>query len=240
MKALKWISRALFPEDFTCELCGREIFKGERLCESCKETVEFNDGATCPTCGRKTETRALCIECKALAPKYEKAVSAIVHEGGGAALIHKFKNGDAYLKDYFADLLTDKCGFACEADGICFVPMTDKDKAKRGYNQAELLAEALAQRLNLPLLKDAIIKVKKSEPQKSLTTAERKENLKGCFKADGKIVKGKTLLLVDDVMTTGATAEIICTELIKRGAEKIYFVTAASVEYKVKTVENIL
>ncbi len=233
MKFLKWLSEQLFPENFTCELCGKEIFDGGRLCESCSPSVQFNNGATCPVCGRKTATSSLCLECKALAPKYEKAVSAIVYEYGGQKLVYKFKNGGAYLKDYFAALLQDKCAEFANADGICFVPMTEKAKRKRGYNQAELLAKSLSSRLKIPIVKNAIAKIKETAAQKSLTTKERKENLKGCFKTDKKAVQDKTLILVDDVMTTGATAEAVCTELLKRGAKKVYFVTAASVEYKV-------
>ena len=239
MSIFKWLSEVLFPENFTCELCGMEIFDGGRLCSDCAEKVTFNDKNACPVCGRKTAVSALCIECKALAPKYKKAVSAIVYEDGGARLIHKFKDGGAYLKNYFADLLADKCR-EFQADGICFVPMTKKDERLRGYNQAELLARALSERLGIPVLDNAIVKTKRTAPQKSLKLNERKDNLHGSFKADGNVVKGKVILLVDDVMTTGATADVICTELLKRGAACIYFATAASVEYKVRTAENIL
>lgn len=233
MKLFKRLGELLFPENYTCELCGKEIFDGGRFCADCAKTVTFNDGETCPVCGRKTATSALCLECKALAPRYKKAASAIVYDNGGAKLIYKFKHGNAYLKDYFADLLKSKCTEFEIADGICFVPMTAKDIRSRGYNQAELLAKALSSRLGVPLIKNALTKVKKTVQQKSLSKAERENNLKGCFKADGKVVKGKTLILVDDVMTTGATAEAVCAELLKRGAKEIYFVTAASVEYKV-------
>lgn len=238
MRFFKWLGEQLFPDNFTCGLCGKEIFNGGRFCAECAKTVQFNDWETCPVCGRKTATSSLCLECKALAPKYKKAASAIVYEDGGANLIYKFKNGNAYLKDYFADLLQDKCAEFADADGICFVPMLAKDERNRGYNQAELLARAISERLKIPVLKNALKKVKKTAQQKSLTKSERENNLKGCFKADGKVVKGKTLILVDDVMTTGATAEEICNELLKRGAKAIYFVTAASVEYKVNDKTN--
>lgn len=232
MKFLKWLSGQFFPENYTCELCGKEVFKGERICEECLPQINFNDGTTCPVCGRKTLTDALCVECKALAPKYTKAVSALVYEDGGQKLIFKFKNGSAYLNNYFIDLLVDKCAQFSHADGICCVPMTAKSKRKRGYNQSELLAKALSERIGVPYLKNAVTKTKDTAAQKSLSLTERSKNLKNTFHADGKIVNGKTLIVVDDVMTTGATAEAICSELIKRGAAKIYFVSAASVEYK--------
>ena len=200
--------------------------------------VTFNDGACCPVCGRKTKTDSLCLECKALAPKYAKAASAIVYKDGGSKLIQKFKRGNAYLKDYFADLLMKKCDFTKDADGICFVPMTAKDKRKRGYNQAELLAKALSERLQIPVMRGAIVKKKQTKQQKSLSKEERRENLRSAFRADRAVVNGKIIILVDDVTTTGATAEAVCTELLKRGAAKIYFVTAASVEYEPVLAEN--
>lgn len=231
MSIAKWLKSNIFPEDFTCELCGKEVLQDGRFCADCAKLVTFNDGEVCPVCGRKTITDALCLECKQLAPKFEKAASAIVYKDGGAQLIYKFKRGSAYLKDYFADLLVEKCAFAADADGICFVPMTEKDRKRRGYNQAELLARALSKRLEIPLIEGAIEKTKDTRQQKSLTKEQRRENLKGSFKSFRKKVKGKKIILVDDVMTTGATAEAVCTELKRRGAEKIYFLTAASVEY---------
>lgn len=228
----KLICQSFFPENYTCEVCGKEIFEGNRLCADCAEKVSFNDGFTCPKCGRKTTSDALCLECKALAPRFERAVSVFVYENNVCALIHKFKNGKPYLKDYFADLLAPKCAEFAAAQCVCYVPCTKKAKRARGYNQAELLAKALGKRLNLPVLKNAVIKVKKTLPQKSLTRAEREKNLTAVFRAERSAVQGKILLLVDDVMTTGATADAVCAELLKKGAKKVYFATVASVQYK--------
>lgn len=221
----------MFPEDYTCELCGREVFGGGRLCEECRASVTFNDGATCPVCGRRTQFDVMCPECKAYSPAYEKAVSAVVYRDGGAKLIMKYKKGGAYLKEYFADLLIKKCADFSDAEGICYVPMTARAERRRGYNQAKLLAEALGERLNLPVLDSALEKLKETAEQKSLDRKEREQNLKGCFRAERAQIEGKTLILVDDVMTTGSTAEAAIKQLKKRGAKKVYFATAASVQY---------
>lgn len=232
MKIIKAILNALFPEDYACLLCGREVFDGRQLCTECEKTVTYNDKATCPICGRKTANEQICLECKAQAPLFDKGVSAFVYEGGARNLILKFKNDGAYLKNYLARNLYNKCLTFSDADAVCFVPMTKKAYRKRGYNQSELLAKELGKMLSLPVLKDAIEKVKSSTAQKTLTRAQRAENLKGCFRAKREEVKDKTLILVDDVLTTGATADAICKELKRRGAKKIYFASVASVEYK--------
>lgn len=222
---------AMFPQRFTCDLCGVEIFDGENLCAKCAKTVPPNNAATCPVCGRRTQTNAMCFECKAHSPAFKKAVSALIYKDGAAALVHKFKNGCGYLKEYFADLLAPKCAQFDDAQAVCYIPMTVKAQTKRGYNQAELLARALAKRLNLPVLDGALTKIKETQEQKSLTGTEREQNLKGCFRADRKTIEGKTLILTDDVLTTGATAEAAVTQLKKRGAKEVYFATVASVEY---------
>lgn len=227
----KEVLGALFPENLTCELCGKEVFGGEKLCKECSERVTFNDKKTCSVCGRMTPTFGICLECKRRAPAYDKAVSALVYDDGGLQLILKFKNGGAHLKEYFADLLKDKCS-SLGADAICYIPMTAKATRARGYNQAQLLAAALSERLNLPLLDGALKKTKETKEQKSLTLAERRNNIKGCFAADKDVVKGKKILIIDDVMTTGATLEEACAQLKKKGATAVFAATVASVKFK--------
>lgn len=232
MNFFKAIINAIFPKHYACLLCGKEIFDGGDFCQKCQKTLTFNDQTTCPVCGRKTDRNEICLECKAQTPIFDKGVSAFVYEGGARKLILKFKKDGAYLKEYLSNVMYEKCASFTDADGVCFIPMTPKAIRKRGYNQAELLAEELSKLLSLPLLKNAIEKVKQSGEQKMLSKEERLKNLQGCFKADSDEVNGKTLIVVDDVLTTGATADAVCRELKKRGAKKLYFVTAASVEYK--------
>lgn len=224
------LSQAVFPDNFTCDICGREIFDGGRLCDKCKKTVEFNEGAVCPLCGRRTSYDFLCLECKAEAPLFDKARSAIVYDGGGKVLVQRFKNGSPYLKKYFAELMAEKCADFEGAECLLFVPMTARAKRRRGYNQSELLANSLSKLTHLPVI-DAITKTKETPQQKSLFKRDREDNLKGCFKVDGEKIKGKRLILVDDVLTTGATANTLCALLKKHGADKVYFLSVASVEY---------
>ena len=228
------IKEIFFPEDFTCDICGVETF-GDNLCPQCKSTVIFNDKNTCPYCGRKTVRPEICLECKEKPPLYRKAVSAVVYGEGGAKLIHKFKNGYGYLKDFFAAQIAEKIKNLPQPDFIVYVPMSKKSRKRRGYNQTELLAHALSEITGIPAEDGIIVKIKETREQKGLSRKERAENLKGCFKVEkASEIKGKKVLLVDDVLTTGATAEAITEKLLKAGADSVYLATVASVEYKLK------
>lgn len=227
----KAVSDNLFPEKFTCHLCDTEIFEGE-LCADCLKKITFNDGTTCPVCGRKTAKSETCIECKALRPQYIRGVSPLVYEGGGAELVTRFKNVSPYAYKYLSKLMAEKIKTLPPADGVVFVPMTKKDIFGRGYNQSELLAKGISELTGMPVI-DGVKKIKDRPPQKALYKADRLKNLQGCFKADGRAVKGKTLIVVDDIITTGATLDCVSLALKKAGARAVYALTAASVEYHI-------
>ena len=231
MSLVSFLKEFFFPSSFTCDACGIETF-GTNLCPACLKNTVFNDKTTCPVCGRKTALPEICLECKAKSPLFERAASALVYEGTAVRLVHKFKNGGADLKEYFANLIVKKLSDFPQSDCIAFVPMTKKGVRKRGYNQSKLLAQSISKRINAPVV-DAVEKIKDTSEQKSLTGTERAKNLLGCFKAkSGKPLLDKSVLLVDDVLTTGATANAVCLKLFKAGATKVFLATVASVEYK--------
>ncbi len=232
-KIIKFLKENIFPSNLTCDVCGTEIFDGENICPDCKKTVTVNDGATCPVCGRKTFRPEICLECKEQVPKFARAVSALVYDEGAVALVAKFKKGGAYLKDYFAELLCGKLSELPAFDRIVYVPLTKKSERIRGYNQSSLLAKAISVRTGIPVIEGALKKVKATVEQKNLSKSERTKNLKGSFKAEKRsAIKDKRLLLVDDVLTTGATADEACRILLAAGAAKVFLATATSVEYK--------
>ncbi len=231
---LKELKNEFFPLGVTCDICGRETF-GANLCTNCVKTLVYNDRETCPVCGRATVHSVTCIECKDKPPRFKRAVSAFLYEGSAVDLIKKFKSGAGYLKEFFADRIFLKLKNFPTFDCIVCVPMTRRAKKKRDYNQSELLGKAVAARTGLPFIKNAIAKIKKTGEQKFLTRKERSKNLAGCFAVIKKEeVKGKRVLVVDDVLTTGATADEITKILLKSGAETVYLATVASVAYKIK------
>jgi len=233
-KKLKEIVKRYYDKNnFTCDVCGREVFGGERVCAQCMKTLPLNNGAICPLCGRKVLEAGVCLECKARPPKCDKARSVCVYEGEAAKLVLQFKNGAKYLYRTFTELMLPvlEKEFA-DADLITFVPMTKKTEKRRGYNQSLLVAEELAKRTGKELFL-TITKTKDTAQQKTLTAAERETNLQGCFRlANKKAVQGKRVLIIDDTYTTGATASAIGSLFKRAHALEVYVLTFASVQYK--------
>lgn len=223
--------------NFTCDICGRELFDGERLCDPCQKTLPRIE-KHCPFCGRKVNESGICIDCKDKLPVFDRARSAFTHEGEAARLVVRFKRGQKYLYETLSEFLYPLLKEFPDANALTYVPMTEKARKARGYNQTLLLAEQLSMMSNLPLLNPAE-KIKDTGSQKFLGRKEREENLKGCFRLiDRTAVWGKRLILVDDTMTTGATLNELSALYKKAGAEKVYAVTVTSVQYKLFPKDN--
>lgn len=173
-------------------------------------------------------------------PAYDRAVSPLVYKGTAAALIARFKNGHPHVGRYFSELIAEKVKELPKVDGIVYVPMTKKAERKRGYNQAELLADALSGLTGIPVLRGAVQKHKDTPTQKNLPRAVRLKNLQNAFKVDKNAVMGRVLLVVDDVMTTGGTLDSMSESLKRAGAQKVFAVTAASVEYGTVDAASII
>ena len=113
-------------------------------------------------------------------------------------------------------------------DVILPVPLHAKRLKKRGFNQSLLLCEELARQLKIPILPDLVIRCADTRPMKDLNVRERQNNLKKAFKIGQNDVKLKTILIVDDIYTTGTTTDEISKLLLKAGADKTYVLTLGS------------
>lgn len=225
------ISRYDDTHNFICDNCGKEVFDGKRLCEDCKKELPYNNGKVCPFCGRRVREEGACLDCKQKPLETKKARSVWLHEGDAARLVLRFKSGSKYLFRLFAEELAPlvEREFS-DADALTFVPMTKRAQKKRGYNQTFLIAEKLSKTTGKELLSVAE-KVRESADQRELTRREREENMKGVFKVTNrKAVRGRRILIVDDTLTTGATASALAAALKRAGAAETYLVTATSVE----------
>jgi ComF family protein len=144
--------------------------------------------------------------------------------------VHKFKyNKKLYLKNTFIGLLhtfyIDYIQYK-EIDIVTAVPMHISDKRKRGFNQSDILAKGLSLRLNIKYTKRSILKLRRTRKQINLKKAERLKNIENTFApGDTTPFKGRNVLLVDDVFTTGATVNECSRILTKYGANSVYVLT---------------
>lgn len=145
-------------------------------------------------------------------------------------LDYKF-NGKAYLsKTFLTIILEDKifCDKLKSYDMIISVPMTVRNKARRGYNQTELIAKELCKNLNLEYNLASLVKIRNNKTQSTLNEKERFSNVKGVFEIKNReIIQNKKIILFDDIFTTGATVDECCKILKKGGAGDIFVFTLA-------------
>ena len=228
---------------FTCDACGAEIFDypNRRLCIDCEEKMRKNDGRVCPKCGRKTLAEGVCLSCKAHMPRF-LGFSPFVYRAETAALINRVKNGAPVLASYFAERMAECLieryekmeKFREETLLVVPVPLTEERKRSRGYNQAEELAETLCERLrargySVEIDTELLQKTRETAQQKHMDYKSRGENVSGAYHVHKrKACKGRIIVLVDDIMTTGATGNECAARLYGANAEEVLFLTAAS------------
>lgn len=211
-------------EGFICSAC-RDKLKPLRLSGNarvyiCRECGEVLSGNVCQGCGKK-------------APPSLCAYSAFEYGGVIRELVHRFKFDGTYaLSKWMAEEMLCALGPGSESRYtlIVPVPMHPFRRMLRGYNQAEKLGKSLSRRLGLPLSK-ALKRVRLTRSQVSLSTHERRQNLKNAFRVAGQ-VKGENILLVDDVRTTGSTVSECARTLLASGCESVTVLTFASAVMK--------
>ena len=229
-KILKIIDNFLFYDRWTCNVCGSEIFDGY-FCSECESEIERLLENKCEHCGRKTAYKVkYCNSCIERNISFDVARSVFNYKSPIDKVIQNFKYQNArYIAKYFAEeLYKAYLSENLECDFITFVPMSEERLNERKYNQSELLAQEFSL-LSGKEVVNCVSKVKETERQANLTLKERLKNLGSSFKVDKNAVSGKKILLIDDVLTTGATTESISKQLKSANASKITVLTVASV-----------
>lgn len=229
-KILDKVGEYLYPDLTRCVCCGRELKEGY-LCQDCEKGFFQNDGNRCAWCSRPTVSvdDVVCEQCKEHTNTFELCKSPLVYKDTVLELIHKFKYHERRdLGEFFLTFMLDEYEKLPKVDMIIPVPMWKEKYKERIYSTTEELGKLLSKKVDLPLRLDVVEKIRDTGSQVTLSREKRLENVKGCFKVkSGQEVKGKKILIVDDVYTTGATVCELARVLKGKKAEAVYVLTAA-------------
>lgn len=223
----------LFPA--RCPVCGdvQELNATAGICKSCYRQLPFVTEPCCKHCGKPIADgqAEFCYDCKKKKSSLTEGTALYVYTERMKKAMAQFKYGGSQVDGdvYGKELWKHRGGklLAWRLDCIIPVPLHRRRQWFRGYNQAELLAEKLSEAMNVPVLADCLERKRYTRPQKGLDDRTRLKNVKGAFgwkeDAAGESVRGRNVLLVDDIYTTGATLES-CGDILRRqGAKNVYF-----------------
>jgi ComF family protein len=217
----------LFPE--SCPVCNRKSddHRTAPICSSCWETVIPYTGAACRRCGKPlvSNESSICGACHKNGPYFDGAQSFGLHEGALQKAISLFK---FHRIKRLSIPLSEKLSMMKlpHVEMVLPVPLHKKRLREREFNQSALLAGEIARRSDIVLMLNTLIRKKNTLPQVGLSAKERRKNIRNAFEVtDPQAVKGRRLMLVDDVFTTGATAQECSKVLKKAGAKEVHVVT---------------
>ena len=221
---LAWARRLVRAVEATllpavCGGCGR---RGEWLCPTCAAALRPLTGPQC-RCGRPRTRGRVCPICAEWPEALGPIRAAFVFEGPLRSSIHRVKYRGEYARGrYLGGLLADVAAATLHdtpLDLVLPIPLHPRRQRERGFNQAQILAEVVAERLGVPVGQD-LLRIVDTRPQVGLDYAGRRANMQGAFRA-GPGVGGASVLLIDDVVTTGATMEAAGLALLEAGARHV-------------------
>jgi ComF family protein len=243
------VVNVLFPSE--CRLCGQPMLEAGTIpvCAACVAGVSAQAGALCPRCGeavgwedlRFAQSMGECMTCRLAPPGFVRAVAFAEYDGEirGMLSLLKFERersvAERVLGSRLAQAIAKLEPEAARELVVVPVPLFAAKEQERGFNQAALLAAAAVRALKkthrgwkLQLAPRALRRVKATPPFFSLTPAQRRASLEGAFAiGDAEAVRGREVLLVDDIMTTGTTARACARVLLRGGAAKVWVATVA-------------
>ena len=222
-----------------CPVCQATLGARRRdpLCGTCWEAIRRLGPPGCARCGLAALTpgaapAGLCAGCAREQPAWDWALAAAEYEGPARDALHAFKfHGKRALARPLAALVLEQWGPALAAaglDALVPVPLARARERERGFNQAALLAERLARGLGIDVRPRWLARMRDTQPQSDLGAAERRANVRGAFAARADVA-GRHVVVVDDVLTTGATAAECARALRAAGAARVGVVAVARV-----------
>jgi ComF family protein len=214
----------LFPP--ACGGCGTP---GTRWCTDCQNKVQEITGTICDSCGIPQANAGLCNRCQDNRPAFKQLRSWAVFEKPVQQALHRLK----YRRDIgMGEALANQMEVCIRrlnwpVDTLLPIPLGKKRLRERGYNQVAMVAIPLSMQLGLNYLPTALVRARETRSQVGLSAGERQLNVKDAFLADRRKVYGRTILLIDDVSTTGSTLSSAAEALCSAGAMDVFAMTIA-------------
>jgi len=216
-----------------CPVCDSVVMPaGNKICYPCRNRLRRIREPYCLKCGQQLTDEELeyCSDCRKKKHVFISGICLYEYESVQEA-IYRFKyEGRSEYAAFFGEEMAYWLGERLKsfrADALIPVPIHRKRFRERGYNQAQLLAQEVGKRLRIPVLTNVIERVRNTAPQKGLGMQERQNNLKKAFKMCQNDVKLDTIIIIDDIFTTGATIDAMGRVLLEAGVKEIYFAALA-------------
>lgn len=208
-----------------CVGCGRQ---GEIWCQDCVQEIEPISGRLCPSCGLPLISTMQCGSCRSEELPFHARSYAWYRGPICRALVQLKYRPDRRLSDWLANRLIEIVSReAWPSMTVVPVPLSRKKFNRRGYNQVDLIASGVARKLGQPYRASALRRIRDTRSQVGLSPDARRRNVQGAFRADSRKVRGKNILIIDDLFTTGATL-LACTQVLRSaGAELVFALTVA-------------
>ena len=216
----------LFPP--CCAGCGEW---GTRYCRSCIENTKTIKTAICQICGEplNIEKGSVCDRCRETETYFSAVRSWGLFEDPLKEAIHQLKyRRNVGLGEVLAQPLVEILfAEAWDIDLVTSVPLSQKRREERGFNQSDLLARPIGWIAGVPFKAEAVTRCRETKSQVGLSRTERKQNMVDAFSSHPDMVSGRNVLVVDDVITTGATLNFCSKAIIDSGAKYVYGLTLA-------------
>ena len=231
----RWIDTALaiaYPEQ--CQLCEQHSATAAQgyVCRSCQKSLRPTKPPWCHQCGLPVSANqppdAPCLNCRETDRQFHQARAAFTAQGPMREIIHRYKYDQ---HEFFEPLLKQCCLQATLPSPTTYtalipIPLHPTKERERGFNQADRLAAFFAKLFDIPINAGLLKRVRFTETQTHLSRSQRLRNLRGAFVCSNSTCEGR-FLLIDDVMTTGATASAAAHALKKAGAQQVDVLTLA-------------
>ncbi len=233
MKTIRFLIKLLFPAvcPICGEVCGQNITEDDaRICPACEKRVRRVTQPFCMRCGKPLgpggARSEYCEDCRKHTHAFVQGRAVFVYGGAVARAMHgmKYKNRRDYAAVFAREAYETLGGWIrhIQPQALVPVPLHPRRRRTRGYNQAQLLAAELSGLTGIPVECGLIRRNENTRPQKELNVDERKNNLKNAFQMSKNSVHLMKVLVIDDIYTTGSTADAVAKTLQEAGIEKVY------------------